>query len=66
MSAKPNNLILNGFDRCGSTAMARTLARHPEVEVLMQPFNSGSIRSKLSQPRKSDRAALAIKLLGSW
>lgn len=47
MSARPNNLILNGFDRCGSTAIARTLARHPEIEVIMQPFNSGSIRSKL-------------------
>lgn len=42
----PNNLILNGFDRCGSSAVARTLANHPEIELIMQPFNSSSLREK--------------------
>ncbi|NNL54779.1 MAG: hypothetical protein HKP32_06475 [Woeseia sp.] len=44
-----NNFILNGFDRCGSSAISRTIATHPDIEIIMQPFNSGSIRSKLYQ-----------------
>lgn len=42
-----NNFILNGFDRSGTSAIARTLACHPDMELIMQPFNSGSIRQKL-------------------
>lgn len=45
----PNNFILNGFDRCGSSAISRVLATHPDIEIIMQPFNSGSIREKLYQ-----------------
>ncbi|MDX1696672.1 MAG: sulfotransferase [Thiohalobacterales bacterium] len=43
----PNNFILNGFDRSGTSAIARVLSTHPEIELIMQPFNSGSIREKL-------------------
>lgn len=43
----PNNFILNGFDRSGTSAVSRVLATHPEMELIMQPFNSGSIRKKL-------------------
>ncbi len=45
----PNNFILNGFDRSGSSAISRVLATHPDIEIIMQPFNSGSIREKLYQ-----------------
>lgn len=44
-----NNFILNGFDRCGSTAIARVLSEHPGIELIVQPFNGGSIRRKLYQ-----------------
>jgi hypothetical protein len=44
-----NNVVLNGFDRSGSTAISRTLAQHPDIELIMHPFNSGSIRKKLYQ-----------------
>jgi len=42
-----NNLILNGFDRCGSSAISKLLATHPQIELIFHPFNSGSIRSKM-------------------
>jgi len=45
----PNNFILNGFDRSGTSAISRVLATHPEIEIIMQPFNGGSIREKLYQ-----------------
>jgi hypothetical protein len=45
----PNNFILNGFDRSGSSAISRVLATHPDIEIIMQPFNGGSIREKLYQ-----------------
>lgn len=48
-SPEINNFILNGFDRCGSSAISRTIATHPDIEIIMQPFNSGSIRQKLYQ-----------------
>lgn len=46
---KPNNFILNGFDRSGTSAISRTLASHPDIEIIMQPFNSGNIRQRLYQ-----------------
>lgn len=42
-------IILNGFDRSGTSAISRTLATHPKVELIMQPFNSGFIREKMYQ-----------------
>lgn len=51
-----NNLIINGFDRSGSSALVKTLASHPEIEIIFQPFNSGSIRRKMYQVL-SDRIA---------
>jgi hypothetical protein len=44
-----NNLILNGFDRCGSSAISKVLAAHPQIELIFHPFNSGSIRRKMYQ-----------------
>jgi hypothetical protein len=41
--------IINGFDRSGSSAISQTLASHHDVELIMQPFNSGFIRRKLYQ-----------------
>ena len=40
-------LIINGFDRSGTSAITRLLATHPKVELIMQPFNSGFIRKKM-------------------
>jgi hypothetical protein len=42
-----NNIILNGFDRCGSSAISKALATHPQIELIFHPFNSGSIRRKM-------------------
>ncbi|GGE05079.1 hypothetical protein [Psychroflexus salis] len=42
-----NNLILNGYDRSGTSAISRTLSKHPDVELVFRPFNSGSIRKKM-------------------
>lgn len=46
MSLRTNNLIINSFDRSGSNAIIKTLAQHPQIEYLMNPFNGGSIRKK--------------------
>lgn len=40
-------VLVNGFDRSGSSAITRLLATHPNVELIMQPFNSGFIREKM-------------------
>lgn len=55
----PNNFILNGFDRSGSSAISRVLATHPDIEIIMQPFNSGSIRDKLYQIIDGSKASEA-------
>lgn len=52
-----NNLILNGFDRCGSSVIATALATHPLIELLYHPFNSGSIREKMYQIMADDIAS---------
>ena len=44
-----NNFILIGFDRSGTSAISRTLAAHPQVELIFRPFNSGPIRHKMYQ-----------------
>jgi len=44
---KNNNLILTGFDRSGTSAISRTLAQHPDIELIFRPFNGGSIREKM-------------------
>lgn len=41
---KSDFVILNGFDRSGSSAISKTLANHPDIELIMQPFNSGFMR----------------------
>ncbi len=45
----PNNVIVNGFDRCGSSAICRILCQHPDIELIFQPFNSGPIRRIMYQ-----------------
>ena len=42
-----NNFILIGFDRSGTSAISRTLAQHPQIELIFRPFNSGPIRKKM-------------------
>lgn len=42
-------VILNGFDRSGTSAISRLLGMHPRIELIMQPFNSGFIREKMYQ-----------------
>lgn len=56
MPAAVNNVILNGFDRCGSSAIGRTLAQHPETELIFQPFNSGNIRLILYEIMSGENA----------
>lgn len=43
-------VIVNGFDRSGSSAITRTLSAHPNIELVMQPFNSGFIREAMYEP----------------
>jgi hypothetical protein len=40
-------VIINGFDRSGTSAISRTIASHLETELIMQPFNSGFIRREM-------------------
>lgn len=40
-------VLLNGFDRCGSSMISRMLAEHPEIELIFQPFNSTNIRRRM-------------------
>jgi len=35
--------LLEGFDRCGSSMIARVLSLHPEVNLIFQPFNSTEV-----------------------
>jgi len=44
---KINNFILIGFDRSGTSAISKILAKHPQVELVYRPFNSGPIRKKM-------------------
>ena len=55
----PNNFILNGIDRCGSSAISRILSRHPEIELVFQPFNSGPIRKIMYQIMDDDNTSEA-------
>lgn len=42
-----NNFILNGYDRSGTSAISRILAKHPDIELIFRPFNSGPVRKKM-------------------
>ncbi len=42
-------VLMTGFDRSGTSAVSRTLAAHPKIELFMQPFNSGPLRRLLYQ-----------------
>jgi hypothetical protein len=48
VSKRPHTIILNGFDRSGSSAISRVLSTHPDIELFMQPFNSGPVRKKMN------------------
>jgi hypothetical protein len=39
-NSPPQFVILNGFDRSGTSMMAKVLAHHPDIECLFQPFSS--------------------------
>lgn len=49
MNKPINNVIVNGFDRSGTSAICKTLNMHSSIELIMQPFNSGSIRKTMYQ-----------------
>ncbi len=36
-------VIVNGFDRSGTSMIARLLARHPDVELFFQPFSGTAV-----------------------
>lgn len=40
-------VIVNGFDRSGTSAISKCLSSHVDLELIMHPFNSGSIREKM-------------------
>jgi hypothetical protein len=46
---KPHTALICGFDRAGTSVVSRALARHPQVELFMQPFNSGPVRRKMNE-----------------
>lgn len=48
--------LLEGFDRCGSSMIARVLAHHPEVNLLFQPFNNTEVTKTQWQCWKSNEA----------
>jgi len=52
-------VLLNSFDRTGSSAISRTLAHHTDIELIFQPFNSGSIRHKMYQILNEENASEA-------
>lgn len=54
-------VLLNAFDRSGSSAISRTLAKHPQIELIFQPFNSGSIRQKMYEILEPGNASVADK-----
>ena len=47
LSSVPDVVLLAGLDRSGTSAVSRTLARHPQVELWMQPFNSSVFRTRM-------------------
>lgn len=44
-----NFVIVNGFDRSGTSAITRLLSSHDKIELIMQPFNSGPVRKRMYQ-----------------
>ncbi|MEW9669520.1 sulfotransferase [Ammoniphilus sp. 3BR4] len=38
-------LIINGFDRSGTSMIAKVLAKHPQIEAIFQPFNATILRT---------------------
>lgn len=40
-------VVLNGFDRSGSSMISRVLAHHPRIELIFQPFNSTNVRRRM-------------------
>ena len=47
---KKKVIILNGFDRSGTSALSSLINLSNDVELIMQPFNSGIIRNKMYAP----------------
>lgn len=58
-----NPVIINGFDRSGTSAITRVLANHPLVTLIMQPFNSGVLRDKMYEEFQATTDNEVYKLL---
>ncbi len=57
-SSKTKIVFLVGFDRCGSSLVAKLLAKHPKINLLFQPFNRTEIqRTQLEIWSPDKRAA---------
>ena len=48
MARETSLVFLVGFDRSGTSAVSKTLAMHPKIELLWRLFNSGPIRAKMN------------------
>ncbi len=60
---KYNPVIINGFDRSGTSAISKILSSHEDVELIMQPFNSGIIRENMYKPFNEPDTNEAYKFL---
>jgi len=54
-------VLIQGFDRSGTTAISRLLGTGTNVEMFMQPFNSGPIRKRMYEIWDNDLADQADK-----
>jgi hypothetical protein len=57
----PRIALLIGFDRSGSSMVAKLLARHPGVNLLFQPFNSTEVHRAQWSVWPPDRRARATE-----
>ena len=44
-ASKAKIVFIVGFDRCGSSLAAKLLSKHPEINLLFQPFNRTEIQT---------------------
>lgn len=46
------NVIISGFDRCGSSMMCGLLAKHPDISMMFQPTNGTEVHQDMLKPWK--------------
>ncbi len=46
MEGKPQTTLFIGFDRSGSSMISKLMAKHPEVNLIFQPFNNSELTHK--------------------